>query len=78
MHQEFFSLFGRVANVQPASMCEIYHKLNGDCSAASSETESHFNERVKHAEDVDAMVDLRHHNKKQPCKFDKFWEACER
>jgi len=23
------------------------------------------------------MVDLRHHNKGQPCKYDKFWEACE-
>ena len=80
MRQKFVSLFGRMANVQPAYLREIYHELTGDCSAASSETESHVNERVKHAlelEDIDAVVDLRHHNKGQPCRYDKFWEACE-
>ena len=81
MRQEFVSLFGRMADVQPAYLRAIYHELTGGCSAASSETESHVNERLKHVlelEDVDAVVDLRYHNKGQPCKFDKFWEVCER
>lgn len=80
MRQKFVNLFGRMANIQPAYLREMYHELSGDCSAASSEIESRVNERVKHAlelEDVDAVVDLRHHNKGQPCRYDKFWEACE-
>ena len=29
-------------------------------------------------EDAEVVVDLRHHNKGQPSKYDQFWEACER
>ena len=43
MRQNFISLFGRMANVKPAYLREIYHELTRDCSAASSEIECHVN-----------------------------------
>ena len=80
MRQKFVSLFGRMVDVKPAYLREMYRELTGDSSAASSETESHVSERVSQAielEDIDAVIDLRHHNKGQPNRYDKFWEACE-
>jgi len=80
MRQKFVSLFGRMVDVKPAYLREMYRELTGDSSAASSETESHVSERVRQAielEDIDAVIDLRHHNKGQPNRYDKFWEACE-
>ena len=73
--QTFVSLFGRMVNVKPAYLREMYRELTGDCSVTSSETESHINERVRQAielEDIDAVVDLLHHNKGQPSKYNKF------
>ena len=49
MRQNFISLFGRMGNVKPAYLREIYHELTGDSSAASSEIECHVNERVRQA-----------------------------
>ena len=80
MRQKFISLFGRMANVKPAYLREMYHELTGDSSAASSEIESHINERVRQAlelEDPDVVVDLRQHNKGHSSKYMEFWEACE-
>ena len=80
MRQKFISLFGRMANVKPAYLREMYHELTGDSSAASSEIESHINECVRQAlesEDPDVVVDLRQHNKGHSSKYMEFWEACE-
>jgi len=80
MKQKLVSLFGRMVDVKPVYLYEMYWELTGDSSAAFSETESHINECVRQAielEDIDATVDLRHHNKGQPTKYDKFWEARE-
>ena len=80
MRQNFISLFGRMANVKPAYLRKIYHELTGDSSAASSEIESHVNEHVRQAlelEDPDLVVDLRQHNKGNSSKYMEFWEACE-
>ena len=80
MRQKFVNLFGRMVDIKPTYLCEIYCELTGNSSAASSETVSHVSERVRQAldlEDTDAVVDLRHHNKGQLSKYNKFWEACE-
>ena len=74
MRQNFISLFGRMDNVKPAYLREIYHELTGDSSAASSEIECHVNERVKQAlelEDPDLVVDLRQHNIASIRSFEK-------
>ena len=58
----------------------MYRQLTGDTSAASCESEKDIDERLRQAldlEDPDIVVDLRHHNKGQSSKYDKFWEACE-
>jgi len=47
MRQNFISLFSRMVNVKPAYLREMYHELTGDSFAASSEIESHVNERVR-------------------------------
>jgi len=68
-----------MANVKPAYLREMYHKLTGDSSDASSEIESHVNECVRQAlelVDSDLVVDLRQHNKGHSSKFMGFWEAC--
>ena len=65
MRQSFVRLFGRVANVKPAYLREIYRQLTGDISAASSENEKAIDERVQQAldlEDAKVVVDLRQHN----------------
>ena len=80
MRQNFISLFGRMANVKPAYLREIYHELTRDCSAASSEIEYHVNECVRQVlklKDPDLVVDLRQHNKGHSSKYMEFWEACE-
>ena len=80
MRQNFISLFGRMANVKPAYLREIYHELTGDCSAASSQVECHVDERVRQTlklEDPDVIVDLRQHNKGHSSKYTEFWKACE-
>ena len=81
MRQSFVHLFGRVASIQPVYLREMYRQLTGDTSAASSESQKAIDERVQQAldlEDPDVVVDLRHHNKGHPSKYDQFWEACER
>ena len=45
MKQKFDSLFGRM--VKPAYLCEMYQEITGDCSVASSKTESHINDHVR-------------------------------
>ena len=80
MRRSFFRLFGSIANVRPVYLREMYRQLTGDTSAASCESEKDIDERLRQAldlEDPDIVVDLRHHNKGQPSKYDKFWEACE-
>jgi len=69
-----------MANVKPAYLREMYHELTGDSSAASSEIESHVNEHVRQAlelEDPGLVVDLRQHNKGHSSKYMEFWEASE-
>ena len=81
MRRNFMRMFGRVTSVQPAYLREIYRQLTGDASASSNESEKDIDERVRQAidlEDVEVVVDLRHHNKGQPSKYDRFWDACER
>ena len=81
MRQNFVRMFGRVTGVKPAYLREMYRQLTGDASASSSESEKDIDERVRQAielEDAEVVVDLRHHNKGQPSKYDQFWEACER
>ena len=67
------------ANVRPVYLQEMYRQLTGDTSAASSECEKDIDERLQQAlgsKDPDIVVDLRHHSKGHPNKYDKFWEAC--
>ena len=81
MQQSFSRLFGRVTNVQPTYLQEMYRQLTGDASAASTESEKEVDERVRQArdlEDADVVVDLRHHNNGHPSNYEPFWEACER
>ena len=80
MQKNFISLFGRMANVKPADLREIYHELTGDSSATSSEIECRVNEHAKQAlelEDPDLVVDLRQHNKGHSSKYIQLWESCE-
>ena len=80
MRRSFANLFGSVASVRPVYLREMYRQLTGDTSAASCESEKNIDERLQQAldmEDPDIVVDLRHHNKGHPSKYEKFWEACE-
>ena len=75
MRQSFSHFFGRVTNVQPAYLREMYRQLTGDASAASTESEKEVDEHVRQAldlEDADVVVDLRHHNKGHPSKYEPF------
>ena len=66
---------GCVASIQPVYLREMYRQLTGDTSAASCDSQKAIDERVRqalHVEDPDVVVDLRHHNKGHPSKYDQF------
>ncbi len=65
------------SNVKPAVLRYIYRTLTGDSSSADSARQQVVDSRVEQAfemEDPDIILDLREHNKGQPCKYETFFE----
>ncbi|XP_070571401.1 uncharacterized protein [Ptychodera flava] len=73
MRREFCDKFGKVANVKPVYLREMYRRLTNDCTAVSSD----MDQRLQHMldfQDPDIVVDLRELNCGRPAKYDVFWD----
>ena len=65
-----------MAEVKPYALRSIYRELTNDASGYHTSEEGDIDERVKEAEDLDVIIDLREMKEGRVAKFDIFWEKC--
>ena len=81
MKREFMQMFGRVTNIQPVVLREIFKRLTGDQSAELHRHEHEIHERLRECidgEDDTLVWDLRLTNSKRPEQYLSFLDECQK